>query len=65
MVGAAGEFLLSVHDGARKFDLIDLPVAANLPAARWKLINLERLMEKYPEKHAAQRAALEGAIAKG
>ena len=65
MVGAAGEFLLSVHDGAPKFDLIGLPAAADLPAVRWKLINLERLMEKNPEKHAAQRAALEGAIAKG
>lgn len=47
------------------FDLIGLPAAANLPAVRWKLINLERLMEKNPEKHAAQRAALEAGIARG
>jgi hypothetical protein len=46
------------------FDLIGLPAAANLPAVRWKLINLERLMEKNPEKHAAQPAALEAGIAR-
>jgi hypothetical protein len=60
--GKAGEFLLSVHDGDPKFDLIDLPAANNLPAIRWKLLNLERLREQNPEKHALQRAELEVAI---
>lgn len=52
-------FLLSLHDAAPDFNLIGLPEAATLPAIRWKLINLERLKRDYPEKHAAQRKALE------
>jgi hypothetical protein len=34
--GNAAEFLLSVHAGAPKFDLIGLPSAAELPAIRWE-----------------------------
>ena len=33
--------------------------AAELPAVRWKLVNLERLKRANPEKHLAQRDALE------
>lgn len=62
--GDAAEFLLSVHDGEPKFDLIGLPAGAKLPAIRWKLINLERLRDQDPKKHAAQRAQLEEAISK-
>ena len=40
------------------FHLIGLPEAANLPAIRWKLMNLDRLKRDNPEKHAAQREAL-------
>lgn len=65
ITGEAAEFLLSVHDGAPKFDLIALSAAAELPAIRWKLLNLKRLLDQNPEKHAAQRAALEAAMAKG
>lgn len=61
----AAEFLLSVHDGDPKFELIGLPAAANLPAIRWKLINLEKLRDRNPEKFAVQRAALEAVVAKG
>ncbi len=46
----AAEFLLSIHDGVPKLDLIGLPAGADLPAIRWKLINLEKLRDKNPEK---------------
>jgi predicted nucleotidyltransferase component of viral defense system len=55
----AMRFLLSLHDGAPDFDAIGLPQAANLPAVRWKLLNLAKLKEQNPEKHAKQRKAIE------
>ena len=60
--GPAAEFLLSVHDGEPKFDLIGLPAAADLPAIRWKLINIERLKSQNAKKHAEQRSALEAVL---
>ena len=57
--GDIASFLLSLHDTQPDFDLIDLPGAAELPATRWKLINLEKLKKDNPAKHAAQRDALE------
>lgn len=62
ITGAAGEFLLSVHDADPNFDLIGLPAAADLPAIRWKLLNLRKLIDRNPGKHAEQRARLEAAI---
>lgn len=59
LTGDIATFLLSLHDAAPDFDRLGLPGAANLPAIRWKLINLERLKRDNPEKHAAQRKALE------
>lgn len=64
MVGEAAQFVLSVHDGQPDFGLIGLPAAADLPAIRWKLINIEKLKAGNPEKHAAQRDALEKALSK-
>ena len=55
----AAKFLLSLHDAVPDFYAIDLPQSAELPAVRWKLQNLERLIEENPEKHAAQRRALQ------
>jgi predicted nucleotidyltransferase component of viral defense system len=55
----AARFLLSLHDAAPDFEALGLPQAAALPAVRWKLLNLEKLKRENPEKHAAQRAALE------
>lgn len=62
MIGSAAEFLLSVHDADPRFDLIGLPAAEALPAVQWKLLNLRRLKEKNPDKHAAQRDALREAL---
>lgn len=56
---AIATFLLSLHDAEPEFNLIELPGAVNLPAIRWKLLNLRRLKRDNPEKHAAQRRALE------
>lgn len=63
--GAAADFLISIHDATPDFTLIDLPTAGDLPAIQWKLINLQKLREQNPEKHALQRAALVKTLAKG
>jgi predicted nucleotidyltransferase component of viral defense system len=63
--GNAADFLLSVHDGVPDFDLIALPDAAQLPAIRWKVMNIERLKNRNREMHAEQRSALEAALAAG
>ena len=52
-------FLLSLHDAEPDFELLGLPEAADLPAVRWKLRNLRKLRDTNPDKHAAQRQALE------
>jgi predicted nucleotidyltransferase component of viral defense system len=57
--GPARRFLLSLHDAEADFGLIGLPKAAELPAVRWKLQNLERLKRDNPAKHGELRAALE------
>lgn len=56
--GNVASYLLSLHDGEPNFRLIDRPEAAELPAVRWKLVNLKRLKQSDPSKHAAQRDAL-------
>jgi hypothetical protein len=55
----AREFLLSLHDAEPDFSLIGLPQAADLPAVRWKLQNLERLKANNPAKHTELRSAIE------
>ncbi|WP_306169363.1 nucleotidyl transferase AbiEii/AbiGii toxin family protein [Halomonas sp. MMSF_3323] len=52
-------FLLTLHDGDPDFTAIDRSQAADLPAVRWKLINLRKLIENNAEKHKAQRKELE------
>lgn len=56
----AMRFLLSLHDGEPDFETIGLPQAADLPAVRWKILNLEKLKAQNPEKHAEQRREIEG-----
>ena len=55
----AMRFLLTLHDAEPDFDAIGLPHAAALPAVRWKLINLAKLRQQNPDKHAMQRAEIE------
>ena len=59
LTGSVAGFLLSLHDAEPDFGLIGLSEAAELPAVRWKLINLERLKRQNPKKHLEQRDALE------
>ena len=59
LTGRVASFLLSLHDAEPDFGLIGLSEPADLPAVRWKLINLERLKRANPKKHSAQRDALE------
>lgn len=56
---ASKRFLLTLHDGNPDFTAIDRPQAADLPAVRWKLINLNKLIGQNTEKHIAQRKELE------
>jgi len=58
----AMRFLLSLHDGSPDFGAIGLPRAANLPAVRWKLLNLSKLKEQNPAKHTEQRRAIEAML---
>ena len=51
-------FLLSLHDGAADFDAIGRHHAAELPAVRWKLLNLQKLKIENAAKHAEQRTQL-------
>jgi len=52
-------FLLSLQDGEPDFAAIRLPQAAELPAVRWKVLNVQKLIRDNPAKHRAQRSALE------
>lgn len=60
--GTAAQFLLSLHDGEPDFGLIGHSSAADLPAIRWKLLNLRKLRDGNPGKHADQRARLAAAF---
>ena len=59
----AMSFLLSLHDGEPDFGAIGLPQAAELPAVRWKLLNLQKLKDQNPAKHAEQRREIENIVA--
>ena len=56
--GAAQTFLLGLHDAEPNFDAIGLPQAADLPAVKWKLLNLQKLIADNPAKHAEQKVQL-------
>lgn len=55
----AKKFLSTLHEGDPDFDAIGRPQAAELPAVRWKLINVNKLKADNPKKHAAQGEELE------
>lgn len=59
LVGNIAAFLLSLHDAEPDFAMTGLPQASLLPNIRWKLLNLRRPESENPEKHVAQRRALE------
>lgn len=45
------EFLLSFKQGEPDWSLFDVPSIEELPAIRWKLINLDKLKSQNPDKH--------------
>lgn len=49
--GRAMKFLEDFHQCKPDFSLIGLPQAAELPAIKWKLLNLNKLRVQAPEKH--------------
>lgn len=55
----AKTFLTTLHNGEPDFEAIGLPQAADLPAVRWKLLNLKKLAAENPDKHKALRKELE------
>ena len=57
--GAIAGFLRSLQKGEPDFELIGLPEAENLPAVRWKILNLKNLATENPQKYAEQTKALE------
>ena len=59
----AMRFLLTLHDAEPVFDAIGLPLAAALPAVRWKLLNLAKLKQQNPDKHMLQRGEIENLLA--
>lgn len=60
--GPAAEFLLTLHDGHPNFGVIGLAQAAKLPAVKWKIRNLNKLIAEDPEKHSQQREAIQALI---
>lgn len=56
--GNAAEFLMTLQTGEPDFTLIGLPQAAHLPAIKWKILNLKKLIADNPEKHRAHTDAL-------
>ncbi|WP_136661495.1 nucleotidyl transferase AbiEii/AbiGii toxin family protein [Nitratireductor sp. XY-223] len=56
--GPVAEFLRSLQAGDPDFDVLGYPEAAKLPAIRWKLQNLRRLIDTDPNKHVDQTEQL-------
>lgn len=52
------EFLTGLQQGEPDFTLIDLPDAADLPAIRWKLLNVAKFKQSNPEKFKEQTDSL-------
>lgn len=55
-------FLLSFAAGAPEWDLFPHATLANLPGAQWKLVNIQKLKETNPVKHAEGIDALNMAL---
>lgn len=60
--GNAADFLRTLQAGEPDFTLIGLPQAADLPAIKWKVLNLQKLIADNPDKHRAQSDALKAIL---
>lgn len=52
-------FLLSFKKGEPEWDLFDAPKLKDMPAIKWKLLNIRKLMETNKQKHTESLKALE------
>ena len=64
LTGDAAKFLTSLHSAEPDFDLLGLPsnIAVdpmNLPAVKWKIMNLDIFKRRDPERHKRQMDALQ------
>lgn len=57
------DFLLSFKQGEPNWTLFDEPSVADLPAIRWKQVNINKLKQRNPQKHQALLAKLEQVLA--
>lgn len=53
------KFLLSFKEGRPEWDLLDVPKLKDMPAIKWKLLNVQKLRETNSQKHAESLKALE------
>lgn len=56
-------FLLSFKQAKPDWSLFPLENLSRMPAVRWKLLNIQKLIKQNPEKHAEQFKALEDRLA--
>lgn len=56
------KFLMSFKSGEPEWSLIPIENFKNLPAVKWKLQNIQNLIESNPNKHQALKSALELAL---
>jgi hypothetical protein len=59
------QFLLSFHELKPDWSLLATPDISNLPAILWKLMNIELLQAKQPEKYRAMIHDLETMLSNG
>lgn len=57
--GPIAEFLIGLQAGKPDFEVLGFSTASELPAVRWKLQNLNRLIENDQKKHKQQTSQLE------
>jgi hypothetical protein len=55
-------FLRSFHTLRPEWNLLSTPAIRDLPAIRWKLMNLERLQVENPEKYQTILVQLDAAL---
>ena len=56
--GDERRFLLSMKEGEPAWALLDIPQVERLPALTWKLLNVRKLRDDHPEKHARMLSTL-------
>ena len=57
-------FLQSFKRGTPNWDLYPIAGLEDMPAVKWKLLNIQKLMKDNPEKHTALMDKLEALFAK-